>query len=55
MGLDRLPKIKRTVLISGGSEQKGVLLARLKVFSPEAFVTGEQTASLLVDHDIGSN
>lgn len=52
MGLDRLQQIKRTVLISGGLEKKEILLACLKAFSPKVFVTDEQTAFLLVDHNI---
>ena len=53
MGLDRLRKIKHTVLISGGLEKKKILLACLKVLSPRVFVTDEQTAFLLVDHETG--
>ena len=44
IGLDKLPQIKRTVLISGGPDKNAILLACLKVLSPRIFVTDEQTA-----------
>ena len=47
ISMDKLPKIKHTVLISGGMDKKAILLACLKVLSPRVFVTDEQTAILL--------
>ena len=48
IGLERLRKVKRTVLVSGGAEKAAALLAALKILSPTVLITDEVTASALL-------
>lgn len=49
IGLKRLRRVMRTVLVSGGPEKTAVLLAALKVLSPTVLITDEVTASALLE------
>ncbi len=49
LSLERLARIPRKVLISGGPEKVGVLRAALGLLRPTTFVTDEQTAMRLLD------
>ncbi len=49
ISLDRLARIPRKLLISGGAEKVPVLRAALKLLSPTTFVTDEQTALALLE------
>ncbi len=48
LSLDRLARIPRKVLISGGPEKVAVLRAALRLLAPTTFVTDEQTALALL-------
>jgi len=48
MGLDRLERIRRRVLVSGGTEKTRILLAAMRRLEPTEFITDEQTAGRLL-------
>ena len=49
IGLDRLAKIPRKIVVSGGHEKVAILRGALKLLKPSTLVTDEQTAAALLE------
>ncbi len=57
MGLDRLQRVSKRILVSGGPEKKQIMQASIKCLRPTVIITDEQTAHGLLEDDApaGSN